>query len=721
MSQKSFVTYEFELPQDLIFKIKSKKPQFGNDGFGELVYYRTYSRQKENGEMENWADTVLRVSKGLFSIFKTHMIEHRLPWDEALWKEYSKEFTEYIFDMKFLPSGRNLWACGTEHVKKYGAMALNNCGFVDTTDLIASATWTMSALMQGTGVGFNTSFKGEVSIPGKEGKKKYIVPDTREGWAESVKVLLEAYVTKAKMFVEPYNDNHDIEFDYSLVRPAGIPIKGFGGISSGPRPLITLHKRIKTYLYCMVMSGYTHLIDTNPYMNKAKEELRLVGEEYLDYMLKAHTKYSHTRLISDIFNAIGSCVVSGGVRRSSLISLGRSDDVTFTKLKDPVANPERGDIMWTSNNTVQFTTIEEFKKHIPRIAKQILSNGMGEPGVCNMLNIKRFGRVNKYYEKSEEYTREREEDKAIGLNPCGEICLESYELCNLSEVFPPRCIRPDDTFDEESFYKAIEYATFYSSIIALLPTTSPETNKVIAANRRLGVSLSGTALISEKYGYSYTIDLLKKGYRKVREINSKIADMAGVPRSIRVTTIKPSGSISQLVGVTPGIHHSIENRFIIRRMRISENSDLVPYLIKAGIPHEKDRYADATLCFEFPVDQGEGRTEAQVSMWEQLEVSKMYQKFWSDNSISVTIKYDEKEAQCLEEAIALNIGDVKTLSFLPKATGAYPQAPYEAITEEKYLELKGKILPIDFEGYCKSKVAKDTEAPKFCQNDICTV
>lgn len=719
MESKTFIPYDFELPEDLITKIKAKTPNFGNDGLGELVYYRTYSRKKEDGTNESWHDTVLRVTKGIFSILKSHLITHHLPWDEEHWKKYSYGLAESIFDLEWTPPGRGLWAMGTTHIKEYGSTALNNCGFVSTEDLVSSVSWAMLCLVLGTGVGFNTEWKGDVSIPNQKNKEKFIVPDTREGWVDSVTQLLKKYITPVSGYYV-YNDNHDLEFDYSQVRPAGLPLKIFGGISSGPEPLMQLHKRIKTYCYCLAIKN---IMDTPVYEELKKtaiNDLEGLGLEYVDYFIKAHPKYARVRLVCDIFNSVGAAVCSGASRRSSLIALGRPNDKDFIELKNLDVNPERADIYYSSNNTVQFSEVEEFGKYIPDVAKELIASKKGEPGIYNALNVKRFGRVNKYRDVTDEYTRELEQDKAIGVNPCGELPLESRELCNLAEVFPSRCVDTNGVFSEEIFHKTLSYATFYSSVVSLLPTISPETNQILARNRRIGISLSGTVLVSEKYGYTFMTELLKKAYRKVRETNNWIMDLCGVPRSIRVTTIKPSGSVSHLAGVPPGIHFPIVSRYVIRRVRIMEKDDLAAYLIKRGIPHEKDVYAKNTLCFEFPLDQGDVRCIKDVSMYEQLMVSVLYQSRYSDNSVSVTINYSDEEAKYLEEAIALNIPNVKTLSFAPKSEFRYEQAPYEAITEEKYHELKAKMGKLDFTEFRQSK-SKDTDVPKFCDGESCTL
>jgi len=729
----SFVLHKFTVPNKIVNNIKSKTPKFGYNGLGELVYARTYARKKPTSGIENWNDTILRVVGGTFSILKSHMIKNHLRWDEDYWNNYAEGFADYMFDFKYLPAGRGLFSIGSPIIDKIGAIPANNCGFVSTVDLVKSATWAMDCLMLGAGIGFDTKFEGKLTYPTK--KNRCLIDDSREGWVDSVRLLLESFLSNETT----YNNNNSLPiFDYSSIRAAGVPLKTFGGVSSGSAPLIKLHKRMKTYLFTKVLHNitvekfgkkdYNIQSDLNKHVVFILNEIRSLDDdnnkEYFSYCLSSYQKYSNTRLIADIFNSIGACIVAGNLRRSAQIILGNTGDQDFIDLKNYNVNPERTNISWMSNNSLVLEKKEDFIKYIPIIAKRLVDGNNGEPGIINMLNIKKFGRVNKKYDPEDQWTREREQDKAIGVNPCSEINLESYELCNIADVFPPKCINEKGEFDENVFYKAIEYATFYCSVVSLLPTHSEDSNAVISRNHRIGVGLSGTAQLTEKIGYPAMISLLRTGYKKIREINSKTMDMAGVKKSIRCSTIKPSGSISQLAGTSAGIHFPICSRFIIRRIRIAANSDLVPYLIKNGINYETDSYSDNTLVFEFPVDQGEGvRTINDVSMFEQLKVAEMYQANYADNSISVTINYDKEEAKYLEQAIALSIPNLKCLSFLPKNDVQYKQAPYESITEERYNELIKKMGKFDLSEYTNSlnNSKTEVESPKFCDAEKCQI
>lgn len=233
-------------------------------------------------------------------------------------------------------------------------------------------------------------------------------------------------------------------------------------------------------------------------------------------------------------NAIGICVVAGNVRRSAEIALGSVNDKTFLELKDYTKNPERAEIGWVSNNTVVLEKTDDFEK-LPMIAEHIRDNG--EPGIMNLVNVQKYARYGEAFK-----------DNASLANPCSEIPLESFELYNLSEVFPSRCV------NEDNFYEALEFATFYASTVSLLPTHRPETNKIILRNRRIGVSISGIADMIDLYGKRELTRRLRKGYTLVRSVNQKLASEANIPVSLRVTTIKPSRTISQLVGCSAGMH-----------------------------------------------------------------------------------------------------------------------------------------------------------------------
>ena len=391
---------------------------------------------------------------------------------------------------------------------------------------------------------------------------------------------------------------------------------------------------------------------------------------------------------------------------SAEISLGYVDDKDFMNLKNYEINPERSAIGWLSNNSVVLRADHGYKdfSYIPELARRILDNG--EPGMINLYNIQKYGRSGKELP-----------DEATMVNPCGEISLCNFELCNLAEVFPPRCSDP------QKFYKALEYATLYASTVSLLPTHRPETNAVIAKNRRIGVSISGIAQWasksdSEEWGqmnYTKMITFLRKGYKVVRETNTRLAKESGVPAAVRVTTVKPSGSISLLAGATPGVHYPV-SRYAIRRVRIGMTSPLVQPLIAAGVPHEIDVVSENTYVFEFVIDHGDVRPCEEVSPWEQFSVVQMMQKHYADNCVSATIYFDkEKDGPDVEGMLAMFIPNLKSVSMLPHSGHGYRQAPYEKISLEEYNRRKNEFKPIDY----KSVKNNVPSGSKFCSSDNC--
>lgn len=648
----TIVKERFALDAAFCDGLHTKKAHFGFGEFGKATYYRTYSRMKADGSQEHWADTVIRAVNGVMSIRKNHYLLNNLAWDESASQRYAQKLAAAMFEMKWLPPGRGLWIMGTEYIYERGAAALNNCGAVDTTDLALAADWAMDMLMCGVGVGFNTAWKGEnVAIPDKTKPLSYLIPDSREGWVSSVRLLIESYTGGKAWRV----------FDYSRIRPEGSPIRGFGGTASGPAPLMELHRRMENTLERFCRGA----IDK-------------------------------TRCIVDLMNEIGACVVAGNVRRSAQIALGSADDQTFFELKDYAKHPDRAQIGWISNNTVVLEKTEDFER-LPMIAEHIRDNG--EPGIMNLNNVQRYGRYG-----------EVAEDNAWLTNPCSEIPLESFELCNLAEVFPSRCD------NEEEFYEVLEFATFYASTVALLPTHRPETNAVTVRNRRIGVSLSGIADMLDQWGATELTRRLRKGYKLVVSANKELAANAGIPASIRVTTVKPSGTISQLAGVSSGMHFPTF-RYAIRRMRVGSASAICKVLKKAGIPHEKDLYSKNTTVFEFPVYLGQTRKASSVSAWEQFSLLAMLQREWSDNMVSCTIYFDpEGEGKQIEHMLAQFAPLIKSVSMLPHSKkGAYRQMPYEGITKEEYEKRLAELPEIDWEDFRGSDGAES----RFCTDDIC--
>lgn len=655
-----FINEQFYLNKHTCDYIHSLTPTFGFNGVGAVVYYRTYSRMMKNGKQEQWADTIIRVINGVMSIRKDWYSKMHLPWDEDKWQKFATDMSVSMFKMHFLPSGRNLWAMGTDFVIERGSCALYNCAAVDSINFPKSAFWVMDMLFNGVGVGIKINWNGDIYYPNKNETETYIIEDSREGWSKSVYQLINSYVKNENDTLCKYP-----KFDYSLIRPKGTLIKSFNAKASGSDPLIKLHTQIE------------QILDAHVY-----------------------GKISKTQLVADIFNNIGTCIVSLSIRRSAEILLGQADDHIFINLKNNEYFPERKEWAWISNNTIILEKREDFQIHMPAIAENIIKNG--EPGLMNLINIQKYGR----------YGQEMH-DTATLCNPCSEIPLEPYEVCNLSEIFPTKC----DTDDE--IFEASKYATFYSSTVSLLPTHHPETNLVIAKNRRIGVSISGIADFRDKKGSVSLIRLCRELYKTIRQTNKKYAQEAGIPESIRVTTVKPSGTLSLLTGVTPGMHYPT-HKYAIRRIRMSKDQEIVNVLQQANIPNEDDTYAQNTLVFEFPIkSECNTRSAKEITAYEQFSLLATMQREYSDNMVSCTIYFDKQtESHMIKNLLAEFIPVVKSVSLLPHTEeGAYKQMPLEGITEEEYNKRLTNIKEIDWSLFKES----DGMDEMFCTNEQCTL
>jgi ribonucleoside-triphosphate reductase len=643
----------FRLEKDVVGELQDRPVPWGFPVLSQVVYIRTYSRLREDGKQETWADTVIRVVEGTMSIRKHWYRLMGLRWDERAMQELARRMALAIYEMKFLPPGRGLWAMGTPTVYEKGGMALNNCAFISVGDSLAdAAAFLMDALMLGVGVGFDTHRRDHILVrnPRYNGDPEvFVIPDSREGWVESVRKLIRSYEVQGE---------RPVEFDYSQIRPKGSPIRGFGGVASGPEPLRELHERLRGYLD------------------------------------RSFARFVDTRLIADVMNAIGCCVVAGNVRRSAEIALGAAGDHVFRDLKNYAVYPERAEIGWMSNNSIVLESRDDFDV-IPEVVDRIVENG--EPGFVNLLNVRKYGRIG-----------EKMPDQAIGVNPCGEIPLESAELCNLVEVFPTRC--------GDDFFEVVKLATFYASTVSLLLTHCPETNQVLSRNRRIGVSVSGVADWVEQVGPVTVFGLLNRAYDIVREENRKWNLEAGIPPAIRVTTVKPSGTVSLLAGVSPGMHYP-EGGYVLRRVRIAETSQLAERLIGAGVRYERDLYSAGTLVFEFPVAYGKGQTRSvrNVSLWEQAAVLVMLQRAWADNAVSNTLKFQPDEAGEIARVLAFTLPQVKTVSLLPDVDeGAYPQMPLERIDREEFERRMAEMEQVDWAG-----LNGDGAGSRYCDGEAC--
>lgn len=1029
----------FRLSPEFVHDFSKIEPPFGFNGLGYLVYRRSYSRKKSDGENEKWYETIERVVNGTFNIQKRWMLDNKLRWNESKAQRSAKKMYEKMFFMKFLPPGRGLWAMGSPAVEERGLfMALYSCSFVSTAEMdenpVTPFLFMMDASMLGVGVGFDTKGAGKITIrqPCNENKNTYVIDDSREGWVNSLGVLLESY-----FFV----NKKSIEFDYSKIRPVGSPIRGFGGTAAGHGILKTCHETIRS------------LLDKNTG--------KLISE----------------RLIVDVMNIIGKCVISGNIRRSSQIAFGSPDSDEYLDLKNYEVNPERADFGWSSNNSVtarigmgyskiadriringepgimwldnmrQFSRMadppdgkdfrvcgsnpcltgdmllltsdgykridelwgwnnfsttptgelriitrnglrnatgvfrtgeqvpvfriktisgreirvtgnhgfpvldnngNEFRVDTEKLEvgdKLIINNCpsfgtehnpdyallagwvIGDGSVCNYGKYQRalirtfnndvellptlrnslllvYNENNTSSEQKPEYkgvvktpngfTHEvatitsnllgrmlfedgvtvgnkhsvpksifsgnkttvasflsglfsadgsvqaygsrasvrlsqnskellldcqklllqfgiessvlrRRESRELLMNDgkggksaylakanyeliisrrdnlkifyenigflqsekseklwiwlqehsgsnnssrsfvdivtsiepdgvedvycltepmnheivvngivtyqCGEISLESFENCNVVEIFPNHCEDKDD------FIETLRCAFLYAKTVTLGRLHWPEANQVMLRNRRIGCSLSGIAQFLAKHGINQFKRWCEDGYSFLKEFDKKLSGDFAVPTSIKLTTVKPSGSVSLVAGATPGVHYP-ESRYYIRRVRLSKYSDLLDPLKLAGYKTEPAVGDPETVVVEIPVDSGYGvRASKEVSMWEQLNLASFLQKHWTDNQVSCTVTFDPVlEGGQIESALDYFQYSLKSVSFLPRLEGgAFPQMPYESISQLEYFNMIQGLSKVNFDG-AREEVE---ESDKYCSSDRC--
>lgn len=766
-----------------------------NNYIGKIVFLRTYSRVKEDGNKESWNDVVIRCTEGIYTIQKDFFIKNKIPFNERDKQIEAKEYAFYLYYMCFLPSGRALFTLGTDLLVKRGGDSLYNCAAVSmagTGEQVLRAIYALASMsFSGIGVSYCCTSTVEVYEP-TYSDDVYIVEDSSvgenevpQGWVDSIVYLISCYIGDKRPSVK--------KFDYNLIRKAGEPIKTFGGIAPGPQPLIDCHKRIINFfeIYLDInVRGKDKLESFNTFVEKSasegllfrnKQQMIKILEEKLTsihppydlyhdliYLVKNNTNeegiskpkslidyipniledynddienikediikvindiiksqkeimddkartlnlirenidkktYGRDRLMGDINNAIGVAVCSGGVRRTALMDVGEVKSEEFINLKNYNLNPERKDIGWMSNNSVVLTNKKEFEKYIPKLAKCIRDNG--EPGIINLINCRKYG----LYRKTD-----IPDPLVIATNPCGEKPLEAFEVCNLAEAFPVRCMT-NGKYDKQRILRAFDFATFTTTTVSLLPTRIPETNEVIRRNRRIGVSFGGGC---QMYQESATklIKYLTLCHDRVNSYNKEYCAKLGIRSSIRTTTIQPSGTKRYLTGTYN--FHFPTFKYASRRIALAKKDELSKQLIELGFPYEQNFYTKDEWNFMFPIHYKSERCAEDVSIFEQVKISQVFQDKYTNSSNSTTYYYPPNSHESLiESVIATNIYSLKSMSLLPHTPdGVYNQMPFTKISKLQYKLLKsitdGKLI--------KNSITK-IEEEKFCQGDKCEI
>lgn len=637
------MTFSNLLPEKFLNKYKTKTPPWGFNGLGYIVYKRTYARRVEDeNRTEEWWETIARCINGAQEIGANYTPEE------------AQKLYDLIFNLKCNFAGRMLWQLGTETVKKFGANSLLNCWFTAINEPKAFL-FIFENLMLGGGVGFSIrredihelpKIKKNVVIEHQLTKDAdFIVPDSRSGWVELLRKTLEAF----------YNTGKSFTYSTILVRGANEKISGFGGVASGPGILIEGIQKIAKI-----------------FQHREGKKLRSID-------------------VLDICNIIGSIVVAGNVRRSAQIALGDPDDYLFLRAK----NWSLGNIPnWRamSNNTI-------YADDFSHISNEIWTNGYiidpetgfakGEPyGFFNLPLSQKFGRLKDGPIKSSKLYP-TSEDNVLGTNPCAEISLASYECCNLSELYLNNITSEQELIDCTTLLYKTQKA------VAAMPFIHDETNKVVHKNMRLGLGVTGICQCNDK-----KISWLDKGYEELRKMDREWSKLRGYPESIKLTTIKPSGTLSLLAGSTPGVHPAY-SKYYIRRVRMASSDDLVNICRDLGYHVEFARNFDgtddhSTAVVSFPCYAGsEAIISKDMQAVQQLDLMKKIQTVWSDNAVSVTVYYRQHELEEIKAWLEYNYeNSIKSVSFLLHNEHGFAQAPYEEISEEDYNKAIEKIKPI---------------------------
>lgn len=601
--------------------------------YQEFIHLSRYSRwiPGEN-RRETWEETVARY----FTFFKEHLKDR---CEYELENDTISELQEGILSLSVMPSMRCLMTAGPALHRD--EIAGYNCSFI-AVDNPRAFDEILYILSCGTGVGFSVERQYVSNLPVvaeqfHDTDTTIVVQDSRIGWAKALKELIgllyQGLVPK---------------YDMSKIRPAGAPLKVFGGRASGPKPLIEL------FDFCIQV-----------FKSSAGRKLQSI---------ECH----------DIVCKIAEVIVVGGVRRSALISLSNLSDDRMRAAKSGQwwqDNAQRA----LANNSACYTEKPDIGIFMDEW-KSLYDSKSGERGIFNLDAAKKSAGAL----RSTSGEKRRDETKIAGTNPCAEILLRSKGLCNLSEVV----VRVDDT--KETLLKKVELATILGTFQSTLTNFRYLTRDWIKnqeEERLLGVSLTG---ILDNAFMSTPSEELQEFLCEMRlkaiETNEKWADLLGIPRASSITCIKPSGTVSQLVDSASGIH-ARHSEYYVRTVRADNKDPLCSLMKDAGFPNEPDAMKpEHTTVFSFPVKSPEKavfRTE--LDAIKHLELWIFYKKFWAEHTVSITVSVKESEWLDVAAFVYKNFDDISGISFLPFSEHTYKQAPYQDCTKEQYQELLDKM------------------------------
>lgn len=657
-------THTVAVPEHVRKLAEESSKYFAGNPLGEFVYLRTYARwiEKEN-RRETWIETVDRYIGFMRENLGGKLTE----------EEYT-EIREAILKQEAMPSMRLLQFAG-EPARRCHAVAYN-CSYVAPT-AIEDFGETLYLSASGCGVGFSAESKNIEQLPQIKEQtgvvlKTHVVEDSKEGWAD-------ALVHGMKTWYE----GKDVQFDYSKVRPAGARLKTMGGKASGPEPLRSL-------------------LDFTRAKILARQNRRLRN-------IDAH----------DILCKIGEAIVSGGVRRSAMISLSDLDDDLIRHAKDGTfynTDPHR---MLANNSAVYEVrpSSEEFMEEWMALMK----GRSGERGIFNRGGLMKQlpkRRIDLWEEQG--VVEHGKIVRPVGTNPCGEILLQSKQFCNLSEVIARR----SDTL--ATLKKKIRIATIlgtYQSSLTTFRYLSKEWKENCESERLLGVSVTGQWDSPE----ARKPEVLRALRDEAVATNKKYAKRFGVPASSAVTAVKPSGTVSQTVNCASGMHPR-HSEYYIRRIRITATDSLFKMLKDQGVPYHPEigqaEETANTFVLEFPVHSPKSSVyNNDLSAIEQLEYWKVVKENYTEHNPSVTISIGDDEWVGVANWLYEKWDMIGGLSFLPRENHSYRLAPYEKITKEKYEELIKRFENLDYSKLVTYELRDETEQAKelACAGGTCEI
>ncbi len=619
--------------------------------YQSFIHKSRYAKYYEGDGRESWEDTIVRYSANVI---------RNLADPETKFK-----LEQAILGLEVMPSMRSLMTAGKAADRDNTCMY--NCSYLAVDDVKAFDE-AMFILLCGTGVGFSVERQSISKLPEVpflwNSETNIVVKDSKEGWAKALRQMIALLYS-----------GEIPTWDVSKVRPAGAPLKTFGGRASGPAPLVDLFNFvIKTF--------------------KDAQNRKLSSLECHDIMCK-----------------IGEVVVVGGVRRSAMISLSNLSDDRMRHAKSGSwweNDPQRA----LANNSVSYTEKPDSLSFM-REWMALVESGSGERGIFNRQASKVQAAKN----------GRRDADYDFGTNPCSEIILRKNQFCNLTEVV----VRATDTLDTLS--EKVRLATILGTIQSSF-TKFPYLRKIWTKNteeeRLLGVSLTGIMdnplMTLKNKGLEKTLDHLKQ---IAVTTNATWAERLDIPVSAAICCVKPSGTVSQLVDSSSGIH-ARHSAYYIRTVRGDNKDPLTKFMIDQGIPNEPDvMKPDATTVFSFPMKAPEGATvTADMSAIEQLEMWLAYQRFWCEHKPSVTINVKNDEWFEVGAFVYKHFDEMSGVSFLPFNEHTYQQAPYQECDESTYHKMLG-IMPsnIDWSLLSEYESEDNTSGSQTlaCSGDACEI